>query len=140
MLHTLREYGEKLGGEPGFTSREVRWCIHLSEAGDLLNIVPLGDGRSGVQVERCPDMHAMNSGGKAHFLVETAQTVACHFKPDETREKIASSEGRHHFYVAMLTQAAHEVISLQSAAALLADTAAREALRQIGRASCRERV
>jgi CRISPR-associated protein Csd1 len=129
MLHTLREYGGKLGGEPGFKSREVRWCIHLSEAGNLLNIVPLGDGRSGVQVERCPDMHAMNSGGKAHFLVETAQTIARHFKPDETPEKIASGEGRHHFYVAMLTQAAHEIISLQAAATLLANTAAREALR-----------
>ena len=64
MLHALREYGAKLGGEPGFKSREVRWCIQLSEAGQLLNIVPLGDGKAGVMLESCPDMRAMNSGGK----------------------------------------------------------------------------
>ncbi|WP_300452653.1 type I-C CRISPR-associated protein Cas8c/Csd1 [Accumulibacter sp.] len=129
MLQALREYGEKLGGEPGFKSREVRWCIQLSEAGNLLNIVPLGDGRSGIQIERCPDMHAMNSGGKAHFLIETAQTIACHFKPDESRERIVSAEGRHRFYVEMLTQSALEVRLLQAAASLLSDSATRESLR-----------
>ena len=66
MLQALREYGAKLGGEPGFKSREVRWCIQLSASGELLAVVPLGDGQSGVNLERCADMHAMVSGGKAH--------------------------------------------------------------------------
>ncbi|QKS27684.1 MAG: type I-C CRISPR-associated protein Cas8c/Csd1 [Candidatus Accumulibacter similis] len=129
MLHALKAYGEKLGGEPGFKSREVRWCIQLSEAGDLLNIVPLGDGRSGIQMERCPDMHAMVSGGKAHFLVETAQTIGRHFKADESPDKMASGQGRHDFYVAMLTEAAREIARLRPAAKLLADNSGRDALR-----------
>jgi CRISPR-associated protein Csd1 len=119
MLHALREYGAKLGGEPGFKTREVRWCVQLSEEGELLNIIPLGDGKAGAQLERCPDMHAMNSGGKAHFLVEMAQTVALHFKPDELPEKIVSAKERHQFFVSMIAQAATDVELLEPVAMLL---------------------
>lgn len=129
MLHALREYGEKLGGEPGFKSREVRWCIQLSKDGALLNIIPLGDGRSGAMLERCADMHAMNSGGKAHFLVESAQTIALHFKADETQEKIASGTERHRFFVRLLTDAAEAIAPLSTASNLLTNEKEREQLR-----------
>ncbi len=129
MLHALREYGEKLGGEPGFKTREVRWCLQVTETGELLNVVPLGDGRAGVQLERCPDMHAMNSGGKAHFLVETAQTVALVFKADETKEKRASGESRHNYFMAMLEEATRAISSIAPLHKLLADPEAKERLR-----------
>lgn len=129
MLLQLREYGKKLGGEPGFKSREVRWCIQLSKDGALLNIIPLGDGRSGAMLERCADMHAMNSGGKAHFLVESAQTIALHFKADEAQERIASNTERHRFFVRLLIDAAAAVPLLSMAANLLANEPAREQLR-----------
>lgn len=131
MLHALREYGAKLGGEPGFKSREVRWCIQLSEEGKLLNIVPLGDGKSGAMLERCADMHSMNSGGKAHFLVESAQTIALHFKSDEEHKKVVSGTDRHRFFVEMLTQASGEIPVLSHPAKLLADAGTVEQVRQM---------
>lgn len=119
MLHALREYGAQLGGEPGFKTREVRWAIQLTEDGDLLNVVPLGDGKAGMQLPRCADMHGMNSGGKAHFLVEAAQFIACYFKPNEEPEKIASGEGRHRYFCSMLRAAAEEVPALKPVSMLL---------------------
>lgn len=62
MLHALRDHGRGLGGEPGFRVREVRWCIDISADGRFLGVIPLGDGKRGQSMERCPDMHAMNSG------------------------------------------------------------------------------
>jgi CRISPR-associated protein Csd1 len=129
MLHALREYGAKLGGEPGFKTREVRWCIHLSEKGELLNIIPLGDGKSGAMLERCSDMHAMNSGGKAHFIVETAQTVALHFKPGEDQKKLESGAERHRFYVQLLREAAERNQILMIATNFLENERALDQLR-----------
>lgn len=131
MLHALREYGAKLGGEPGFKSREVRWCIQLSEEGELLNIVPLGDGKSGAMLERCADMHAMNAGGKAHFLVESAQTIALHFKSEEEPAKIVAGTDRHRYFANMMAQAAKQVPLLTHPTKLLADPAASEQIRQM---------
>lgn len=124
MLHALREYGAKLGGEPGVKSREVRWCIQLAEAGQLLNIVPLGDGKAGVMLERCADMHGMVSGGKAHFLVESAQTIALHFKGGEEPAKVDSATARHHYYSKMLAQAAADLAVLSHPSKLLCDPVA----------------
>lgn len=129
MLHALREYGEKLGGEPGFKSREVRWCIQLSETGHLLNIVPLGDGKAGVMLESCPDMHAMNSGGKAHFFVESAQTIALHFKEGEEPAKVDSANARHQYYSKMLAQAAVDLAVLSHPSKLLCDPVALDQIR-----------
>lgn len=129
MLHALREYGAKLGGEPGFKSREVRWCIQLSEEGKLLNIVPLGDGRSGAMLERCADMHGMESGGKAHFLVESAQAVALHFKADEDPKAIDKGTRRHRFFTSMLAQAAERLPVLSHPSKLLTDPTAVEQIR-----------
>lgn len=129
MLHALREYGAKLGGEPGFKSREVRWCIQLSEEGELLNIVPLGDGKSGAMLERCADMHAMNAGGKAHFLVESAQTIALHFKSEEEPAKIVAGTDRHRYFANMMAQAAKQVPLLTPPTKLLADPTALDEIR-----------
>ena len=109
MLQALREYGSGLDSEPGFKTREVRWCIELAADGRFLNVLPLGDGKRGQMQTRCPDMHNMNAGGKAHFLVESAQTVARIFKAKEERKKIASTKGRHEFYVAMLREASQSI-------------------------------
>ncbi|MEO8008200.1 MAG: hypothetical protein ABI728_06725, partial [Betaproteobacteria bacterium] len=64
MLQALMEYGNGLDSEPGFKTREVRWCIDLTTDGRFLNVLPLGDGKRGAMHHRCPDMHGMNAGGK----------------------------------------------------------------------------
>ena len=121
MLQALREYGSGLDSEPGFKAREVRWCVELAADGRFLNVLPLGDGKRGQMQLRCPDMHNMNAGGKSHFLVETAQTVALQFKANEDAKKIASSEERHRFFVAMLRESAKTIPALALLANVLED-------------------
>lgn len=107
MLHELVSYADKYltDSEPGFKTREVRWSIELATDGRFLNILPLGDGKRGADLPRCPDMHGMNSGGKSHFLVESAQTVALLFKAGEEDKKIAGAQIRHRAYTQLLRDA-----------------------------------
>lgn len=106
MLQALMEYGNALDSEPGFKTREVRWCVELAADGRFLNVLPLGDGKRGALHQRCPDMHNMNAGGKSHFLVETVQTVALLFKTNEEEGKIQSTHLKHQFFLELLQQAA----------------------------------
>ena len=105
MLQTLMNYGDGLDSEPGFKTREVRWCIALASDGRFLNVLPLGDGKRGAVHPRCPDMPNMNAGGKSHFLVETVQTVVLLFKANEDQDKIERTHGKHRFFVDMLRSA-----------------------------------
>ena len=68
---------------------------------------------------RCSDMHKINSGGKAHFLVETAQTIVRLFKAGEEREKIANTRQRHQFFVTMIRKASMSVPQLTPLADVL---------------------
>lgn len=102
MLQALMNYGNGLDSEPGFRTREVRWCVELAADGRFLNVLPLGDGKRGVMQPRCPDMPNMNAGGKSHFLVETVQTVVLLFKASEEQDKIEKTSGKHQFFVDML--------------------------------------
>lgn len=130
MLQALREYGERLGGEPGFKTRELRWCIDLSTEGELLGLLPLGDGKAARPIERCPDMHGMNAGGKAHFLVESAQTIALHLKPNEDEKKRQSAIQRQRYFIELLGNAAESVTALRAICRLLDDAAQLSKLRE----------
>lgn len=123
MLQELVAYAERHlpDSEPGFRAREVRWLIELTEDGCFLNILPLGDGRKGETQPRCPEMHGMNAGGKAHFLIETAQTLALLLKTGEDPTRAATAQDRHGFFVDLLRQAAESVPVLVPVAELLND-------------------
>jgi CRISPR-associated protein Csd1 len=114
MLHALVKYAEQQlpDSEPGFKTREVRWCIVLAANGDFLNVVPLGDGKRGQDQPRCPDMHGMNAGGKSHFLIETAQTITLLFKDNEDQKKKDGAREKHQFFVEMLRKATESVTML----------------------------
>ena len=131
MLHELVAYADThlADSEPGFKTREVRWCIELATDGRFLNILPLGDGNRGADLPRCPDMHAMNAGGKSHFLVESAQTVALLFKANEDDKKIAGAKTRHRFYIRLLREAAKSEPQLGLLADVLEDHDRREPIR-----------
>ncbi len=124
MLHTLRDHGRSLGGEPGFRVREVRWCLDVAADGRFLGVIPLGDGKRGQSLEYCADMHGMQAGGKAHFLVETTQSAALLCKGDEDEAKLKGIADRHQFYRQMIEQASLEVPELAPLARLLTDDAA----------------
>jgi CRISPR-associated protein Csd1 len=124
MLHELVRYAEKepelTTSEPGFTTRSIRWLIELSSKGEFINILPLGD-RKGEQVPKCPDMHNMNAGGRAHFLVETLQTVVLLFKANETPQKVTGTKEKHQYFKSMLQLAARSVPDLLSLSNFLSD-------------------
>lgn len=123
MLQELVAYAEAhlSESEPGFKSREIRWLVELASDGRFLNVVPLGDGQRGKMLTRCPDMHGMNAGGKAHFLVETTQTAVSLFKANEDTKKIATAEVRHGFYTRLIREASGSVQRLETLADLLED-------------------
>lgn len=121
MLQALMKYGNELDSEPGFRTREVRWCVELAADGRFLNVLPLGDGKRGTMHSRCPDMHGMNSGGKSHFLVETAQTVVLLFKASEEQKKIEGTQDKHRFFVDMLRLASGSAPDLAAIANALKD-------------------
>jgi CRISPR-associated protein Csd1 len=112
MLQALMNYGEGLDSEPGFKTREVRWCVELASDGRFLSVLPLGDGRRGALHPRCPDMHNMNAGGRSHFLVETVQTAALLFKANEDQAKIQGTREKHQFFLGLLHKAAKSAVSL----------------------------
>lgn len=123
MLNALVEYAEQQlpDSEPGFKTREVRWSIELAVDGRFLGVIPLGDGKRGQDQPCCPDMHGMNAGGKSHFLVETAQTVALLFKANEDEKKIASTDEKHKFFVDMLCKASAKIPALEPLTRVLTD-------------------
>lgn len=114
MLNQLVNYAQKYlsDSEPGFTTRSVRWRVDISSNGALVNIVPCGDDKKGEQLSKCPDMPAVNAGGRSHFLVESIQTVALHFKKNETEAKKKTAGNRHNYYVEMINSAAATVADL----------------------------
>lgn len=113
MLNQLVEYSEKyLDSEPGFTTRTVRWLADISKDGELINVLPLGDDK-GEQTPKCPAMHNMVAGGRAHFLVESLQTVTLLCKVNEDEKKISGSKVKRSFFIEMVQQAAATTAKLQ---------------------------
>lgn len=113
MLNQLVDYARKnlADSEPGFTTRNVRWLVDVSADGLLINVLPVGDDK-GEQTPKCPDMHNMNAGGRAHFLVESLQTVSLYFKNNETEANIEKTRKRHDFYDEMLRMASADAVVL----------------------------
>ncbi len=130
MLQALMDYGNSLDSEPGFKTREVRWCVELATDGRFLNVLPLGDGKRGAMQHRCPDMHAMNAGGKSHFLVETVQTVVLMFKANEEAKKIAGTKDKHRFFVGMLDMATDSAPVLSALVKALKNEACLKGIRE----------
>lgn len=130
MLNELVRYAQSnlSGSEPGFTTRTVRWLAELSPDGYLVNVLPLGDDK-GEQTPKCPEMHNMNAGGRAHFLVETLQTIALLSKPNEDPKKLAGSCEKQVFFTGMVQQASKVASAIQPLASFLENTEQIELLR-----------
>jgi len=121
MLHQLIAYAKREGldPEPGFTTHEISWEVQIGADGKLLNVIPLGDEDSGEDTPKCPLMHSMQAGGKAHFLIETAQTVALLFKKNEDKTVINDANKRHQYFSKMIQEAAKDVSLLKPLAFFL---------------------
>lgn len=125
MLSQLIRYADAQVpySEPGFTVRDIRWRIELTKEGRLAGILPLGDEKSGAERWGCPEMYDMQSGGKAHFLIDNLKTVLL-------LKAAASDKPRHDFYVARIRDAAAELPQLNALAVFFDDAAAPDDLRQ----------
>ncbi|MDR3567036.1 MAG: type I-C CRISPR-associated protein Cas8c/Csd1 [Syntrophobacteraceae bacterium] len=129
MLTELVRYAEKnLDSEPGFTARTVRWLVEIAVDGGFVNVAPLGDDK-GEQIPKCPEMHNMNSGGRAHFLVETLQTVTLLSKPNEDPKKVTGAREKHAFFTEMVRQASTVASTVLPLASFLDDMEQIERLR-----------
>ncbi len=130
MLQQLADYAKThlAEPEPGFKSREVRWSIELAADGRFLNVLPLGDGKRGQELGRCPDMHGMQAGGRSHFLVESCQFVTLLSKGDAAPED--KTLKRHAYFIDLMRQAAESVRMLAPIADLLANTGQVGAIRE----------
>ncbi len=125
MLNRLNDYTRAHipESEPGFTVRDIRWRIELTKDGGLAGILPMGDENGGAERWGCPEMHDMQSGGKAHFLIDNLKTALL-------LKAAASDKPRHDFYLARIRDAAAESPQLNALAAFLDDDSALESLRQ----------
>jgi CRISPR-associated protein Csd1 len=131
MLNQLVEYARKyLDPEPGFTSRSMRWQVELSSDGRLVNVLPLGDDKRGEQTTKCPEMLKMNAGGRAHFLLETLQTVTLLCKANEDPKKIAGSQNKQAYFAEMIREAASLCPVLKPLRLFMDDTEQVSALRE----------
>jgi len=119
MLQALFEYGTQLDSRPGFTTRKVAWRIDLSVGGGFLGVLPLGDGEGGQRLDLCPDMHNMNAGGRAHFLVENAQAAVLLLKIDEEQKNIEKAILRNKYFIARLEEASLELPQIAGLVAAL---------------------
>lgn len=130
MLQSLVEYAHKnlSDSEPGFTTRSVRWLVDVSGDGLLINVLPVGDDK-GEQTSKCPDMHNMNAGGRAHFLVETLQTISLFCKANEDPKKVAASGEKHQFLKGMICQSSETIPALQPLAGFMKNSEEIEKLR-----------
>jgi CRISPR-associated protein Csd1 len=131
MLQELVRYAQAniAGSEPGFTTRTVRWLAEVSLDGRLVNVLPLGNDK-GEQTPKCPEMHNMNAGGRAHFLVETLQTVLLLYKANEDPKKIEGTRVKHAFFKEMVSQMSSVVTTMQPLALFLDAGAQVEGLRE----------
>lgn len=126
MINLLLEYAAKhnLVVEPGFASKQVKWLLWLSETGELLDVVPLGNpeqrNNPGQEFPRCPDLQQQEliAGGitRSHFLVDTCDVVVRYGAGDDPK-KLA----KHRCFIQLLEQASTAMPELKVAARALQD-------------------
>jgi len=134
MLELLVKYAKDHGleVEPGFRPKDVRWAIVCDENGAFLDVVELGDPQQkrnrGEMFPRCPEMDRgfLQSGGKSHFLAESAQVVALY--GDRAGDpKIVQ---KHTYFVQLLRDASAAMPVLANLATSLEDLRALEEIRK----------
>lgn len=125
MLEALVKYARDHGleAEPGFKTKQVRWLIVCDKEGQFLEVVEIGDTEAkkntGQVYPKCPelDTNVMQSGGKSHFLVETADVVTLMGKENDSTEK----KTKHDYFIDLLKQAGTAIPELMGIANLLSD-------------------
>lgn len=139
MLNHIVEYAKSHveGSEPGFTRRPIHWLLHISPAGQYINIEPYGEKQRGKQrEERCPDMPNMRAGKgskRAHFLVENTLAAVLYIKDKKSGFKSQQDDKavrRNTYFRKLLDESAIVVPQLKPAAEFFSSATETERLRQ----------
>lgn len=131
MLEAVLDHAQKQGwtSEPGFSRKNVRWAIHVAVDGTFVGFTSLGDGKDGINLDRCPHLTQgqMVSGGetRSQFLIESLQTVLQHCKDDITDGDREKMQRKQTYFQRLLTDAAEAAPELQGAARFMADESQR---------------
>lgn len=162
MLHLLDQYARvhNLVVEPGFAPKDVKWAVALDETGHFLEVEELGDTDSRKNTGRtfptCPELSQpeMIGAGKGcrHFLIDSADVVALHWRARSTGPWLVDTEefeslarrelpaGRsdddpllalarkHAFFADLILKATGEVPQLRAVAAVLCDVVSMRAV------------
>jgi len=128
MLELLVKYAEEhdLVVEPGFAPKSARWALLFSPDGDFLGVIELGDTasrrNSGQRFQRAPELSFSELRGgsetKSHFLIESADVVACFAGGRELPPK---TRAKHVYFVRLLREASSSVPVLGAIARALSD-------------------
>ena len=108
----------------------IRWRIEISADGHLLGVLPEGEDDKGQEKWGCPEMHNMNAGGNAHFLVDNLKAAILYLGRNPTAAEIDKARPRHEFYRARITEACESAPVLKPLASFLADDSKLAALRE----------
>jgi CRISPR-associated protein Csd1 len=136
MLRELVEYAHanQLEPEPGVElGKEVHWAIEVSSTGTFAGISRLGQAdakgriKSGIRVEKAPSTPGMNSGGKSHVIVETADVVIGLGEQDLDPKKREKLKEKQEFYLSQLQSLSAVLADAWPAYQMLTNAEAREA-------------
>lgn len=122
MLNEVIAYAERTGlkSEPGFTAKKVKWAIAINQNAEISGAVPLGDGKTGLNFELCPDLSQgeMIAGGitRSQFLVESLAVVALFYKTDLNEKEQQKYLAKHRYFIALLEQTGIPDLALAAAA------------------------
>jgi CRISPR-associated protein Csd1 len=128
MLDAVLRYAKTQGwtSEPGFLRKSVKWAIQCNVAGELIGVTPLGDGKEGLTLDRCPHLSQSEliGGGetRSHFLLESLQTLALLFKSDEKVEVITRTQAKNRYFISLLKSAGDVFEDAKAMALILEST------------------
>lgn len=128
MLDAVLRYAQTQGwtSEPGFARKTVKWAIHCNAAGELVGVTPLGDGKEGLMLDRCPHLSQpeMIGGGetRSQFLLESLQTLAQLFKNDEKAEVVTKAQAKNRYLNSLLKLAGDTFPDAKAMSLLLENT------------------
>ncbi|CCE23037.1 type I-C CRISPR-associated protein Cas8c/Csd1 [Methylotuvimicrobium alcaliphilum] len=125
MLNEVLAHAERAGikTEPGFSVKSAKWAIVIGKQAEITGLIPLGDGKTGLEFACCPDLSQseMITGSltRSQFLLESLAVVALYYKESTDEKEVDKYRSKHEYFVGLLEQASANCYELARAATAL---------------------